>query len=452
MGENSSSENNVDALATDENLHYVGGKASKLKFGELTDDELRVLATINQKIAAAPSLESLIDYLFESSRTVFPCDRIAIAFLEDDDQRLVAHYAVAAYEPMLLTAGYSEDVDGSSLIAVLRDGEPRIINDLEQHLADKPESASTRLLVEEGVRSSMTCPLVLDGRVVGVLFRSSKQKSCYTDRDARKHQAITERLSQAVDKAWRIRQLNEANRAYQELLGFVSHDLRGPLTSMLLDAQISLDDELGTLSDGQRQRLEQLVNKGESLLDMLKDYVDLARLDRKVELTVDQHVDLHRQVIEPALAIVQPKFEARAISFEVHLPREDALVECDPELMTVVLSNLLSNAAKFGAENGHVRVRLRNNERGFELSVWNEGQGFDEADSSRLFRRFSRLPSAGRHPRGTGVGLYTAWRIVHMHGGRINAHSLRGSWAEFTLEIPQPLPIFDREELAAKAG
>lgn len=335
---------------------------------------------------------------------------------------------------------------------MLRDGRPRIINDLEQHLANKPDSASTRLLVQEGVRSSMTCPLVLDGRVVGVLFRSSKQKACYTERDARKHQAIAERLSQAVDKAWRIRQLGEANRAYQELLGFVSHELRGPLTSMLLDAQVSIDDEQGTLSDGQRQRLEQLVHKGETLLDMLKDYVDLARLDRKVELTVDQHVDLHRQVIEPALSIVQPKLEARGISFEVHLPREDVLVECDPELLTVVLTNLLNNAAKFGLDNGHVRVGLRNDEAGFELSVWNEGQGFDEAERSRLFRRFSRLPIGGRRSRGTGVGLYTAWRIVRMHGGRIEARAARGEWAEFSLRIPQPLPLLSSPELAAEAG
>lgn len=102
-----------EKASADENLQYVSGKASKLKFGELNANELRVLATINQKIAAAPSLEGLIDYLFESSRSVFPCDRIAIAFLEDDDQRLVAHYAVAAYEPILLGAGYTEEVDGS---------------------------------------------------------------------------------------------------------------------------------------------------------------------------------------------------------------------------------------------------------------------------------------------------------------------------------------------------
>jgi len=75
------------------------------------------------------------------------------------------------------------------------------------------------------------------------------------------------------------------------------------------------------------------------------------------------------------------------------------------------------------------------------LAVWNEGPGFPEAEKSRLFRKFSRLQTPELlKQKGTGVGLYTSWRIVRLHGGRIRADSEEGHWAEFRVELPQPLP------------
>ena len=436
-----SSEHDTDTSSNQGNLAYVDKAASKLVFGELSAGELRVLATINQKIAAAPSLEALLDYLFEAAREIFPCDRLGIAFLEDGE-RLVSHYVVTSYEPVLLGGGYAEDVNGSSLSAVLRHGTPRIINDLPAYLDSKPHSRSTRLLVEEGVRSSMTCPLHLDGEVVGVLFRSSRKAGAYSERDARKHQAIAERLGQAVEKTYRLHQLQETRRAYDKLLGFVTRDLRVPLTAMLLDAEKLLGDDLGPLSDEQRQRLESLSGKGEQLLEQLKDYSDLALLEGgRVELRIDEHVDLQHDVLETVLAMHRTTLDDRGMSVELHLPEDDVIAECDPDLLRLAVGNLVTNAIKYGERGGHLRVGLEREEQGgaFSIAVWNEGQGFDKAARGRLFRRFSRLPEAARRE-GTGLGLYTCWRVVRLHGGRIDARSEAGSWAEFRFTIPQPLP------------
>ena len=74
--------------------------------------------------------------------------------------------------------------------------------------------------------------------------------------------------------------------------------------------------------------------------------------------------------------------------------------------------------------------------------MWNEGEGFMPEDRSRLFQRFSRLRSSGgANKRGTGVGLYTSWRIVQLHNGRIRARSEPGKWAEFSFELAQPLDL-----------
>jgi signal transduction histidine kinase len=117
--------------------------------------------------------------------------------------------------------------------------------------------------------------------------------------------------------------------------------------------------------------------------------------------------------------------------------------------MRVVLVNLLGNAARYGRRGGRILVRLDDEPQGLRGTVWNEGPGFTEAEKDRLFRRFVRLDAdADLERRGTGVGLYTAWRIVQLHGGRITAESEPGHWAEFSVWLPRE----QGEGAAAMAG
>jgi signal transduction histidine kinase len=125
----------------------------------------------------------------------------------------------------------------------------------------------------------------------------------------------------------------------------------------------------------------------------------------------------------------------------VQIPSDVKEMECDPELLKIVMVNLLGNAAKYGLEKGEIRLRVERNETGVRVSVWNEGPGFPPEQKGRLFRKFSRLQTPELLQRkGTGVGLYSVWRIIQLHGGRIWANSELGKWAEFIFEIPQPLP------------
>ncbi|MBN1442160.1 MAG: ATP-binding protein, partial [Planctomycetes bacterium] len=111
------------------------------------------------------------------------------------------------------------------------------------------------------------------------------------------------------------------------------------------------------------------------------------------------------------------------------------------DLLRIALANLASNAIKYGRRGGEVRVSARLGPRGLRLAVWNEGPGFPPEQRSKLFRRFSRLTTPELKGRkGTGVGLYTVWRIAKLHGGRTGARSEPGQWAEFFVEIPQPAP------------
>ena len=95
--------------------------------------------------------------------------------------------------------------------------------------------------MREGVRSSLTCPLVVEGRVVGFLFRDSRRPQAFDAHHVQLEMAISERLSQAVEKAWRIEQLTAANHAYLEMLAFVSHEIKNPIASLVTDTRLLAD-------------------------------------------------------------------------------------------------------------------------------------------------------------------------------------------------------------------
>jgi signal transduction histidine kinase len=402
-----------------------------------------LLRTVNQKIAARPSLRAIVDYLFEHTQALIPCDRMGLAFIDEKGDFVTSYYNRASYERLYVKQGYREALQGSSLLEVLRNGLPRIIGDLEAYGAEHPRSRSTRLLIREGVRSSLTCPLSVEGRVVGFIFRSSTTPNSYSPQHIELQMAITERLSQAVEKAWRIEQLEEANYAYTQMLGFVSHELKSPVASMVTDAQILAQGYLGDLTPEQRAKVESMARKGQYLLGLVREYLDLARVEGgELKLATRSRVDVMAEVLDEAVDLVRAQADAHGMQLMTCVP-SPALppVCCDPTLLRIVTVNLLDNAVKYGNEGGDIRVKAevledRKGER-LKISVWNSGPGFSQAQQDKLFRRFSRLDDpALKSRRGTGVGLYNSWRIVQLHKGRITADSRHGEWAEFSFEIP----------------
>jgi len=420
-------------------LRYVPQDALRHVYDECSAEERRILDTINAKVAAAESLDATMNFLFEALEPLGACDRLGLSFLEEDAARVVAHWARAAYDPILLPQGYTEDMQGSSLATVLQRGMPRVINDLERYAKEHPNSRSTELIVREGIRSSMTCPLVVEGRPVGFLFRSSRKPNAYDDRQVRMHLAVSERLSQAVEKAYRIEQLTAANQAYFETLGFVSHELRSPLASLIMESDVLLGGYVGDLTPDQKDRVGRMVSKANYLLNLVKDYMDLAQVESgNLEPAFEEDVDVVAGVIRPAVDIVQPQILAKQMTLTERLPEAKATLRCDPGLLQIVLVNLLSNAAKYGNDGGEIRLTVEYGESLVDMTVWNAGPGFPPEQRGKLFRRFSRVKTPELMKRkGTGIGLYTSWRIIQAHQGRIRARSEHGHWAEFSFTLPR---------------
>jgi signal transduction histidine kinase len=239
-----------------------------------------------------------------------------------------------------------------------------------------------------------------------------------------------------------VAQLRQANQNYMEVLAFVSHELKNPIASMLTDARVLADGYLGPVEPAQVRKLERLIGMGHHLLELIREYLDLTQMESGNLAFRPQMADLLGEVVDPAVELILPQIQDRRMTLERLHPDAFRPVHCDPHLLKIVLVNLLGNAVKYGRPEGAIRLALDLGAGRLRITVWNEGPGFPAEERPRLFRKFSRLQAPELAARkGTGIGLYTAWRIAAMHGGNMDARSEQGRWAEFSLEIPQPLPV-----------
>ncbi|MFK8112532.1 MAG: GAF domain-containing protein [Rubripirellula sp.] len=140
-------------------------------------DQLYELSSI---IVNGATLEESLESIFESFQDLLPYDRIGFAEIDSEAQFARARWARST-DRVLLRTGYTAPLKGSSLSIVIDRRQPRILNDLPAYLDRRPDSRSTSLIVREGIKSSMTCPLFVQNKPLGILFFSSRECSTYNE-------------------------------------------------------------------------------------------------------------------------------------------------------------------------------------------------------------------------------------------------------------------------------
>lgn len=406
----------------------------------LGEHHMAVLDTLSRETIDVWSLDDVLTLIFKAVREMLPCDKLSVGFVRDAGRRIATVWAKSTYTNVLLEKGFSTELGKSTLMPAMENIGAHIIGDLEAFYREHPTSETTSLLVDEGIRSNLSYPILVDDRCVGFLFFGSRTREAFDDSSVCIIHALYKRVKQTLANAWRVQQLSEANLAYVEMLGFVAHELKSPLAGIILDTKLIEDGFVGDISDEQRAKIGAISSRANYLMNLVKDYLDLARIEGgNFKMNICETVSFRNDVIAPCLDIIAPHIEQKKMQIDVELPEAPLEVQCDPELMRIAVLNLLDNAVKYGNEGGSIVVTLKKTAQNVVFSVWNEGQGFSENQSSLLFKRFSRLNTRQvLKEKGTGLGLYTAWRILALHGGTIEARSEIGLWAEFVLRFPQP--------------
>lgn len=385
----------------------------------------------------------------ELDRTLEAACRVAVprfadwsaVHLVDDDAGLTRRVALAGPSPER-ELRYRERARAvwktSDLALPLREGHSLLIERLAPGQAGTffQRADDAAAVTELGLTSLVWVPLFARGRRIGSLAYAAAGTRQYTARDLALAEEVARRTAIAVDNARLYREAREAIRVRDEFLSVAAHELRTPLTA----SRLHVDGVLRAARRGQVDA-ERLVQKMEHsrrqlgrLGELVDDLLDLSR------------ITAGRLTLHPELADLREIAEEVVERFRGELANAGDLVRVEAEGPVVgawdrlrleqVLTNLLSNALKYGERRPVVvRVGAGDGNRAV-LEVVDRGIGIRPEDQARLFRRFERAVSYRQYS-GFGLGLWIVGQIVDAMGGEIHVRSAPGEGSTFTVSVPR---------------
>lgn len=224
----------------------------------------------------------------------------------------------------------------------------------------------------------------------------------------------------------------EAQRRKNELLLRTSHELRSPINSMIGFTELVLDE--AALSDEHQKFLGDAVKSARHLLSVIRDLMDLAKLDAGDSVLERRPVSIG-DVVSEACDLAAGQGLKRRVVVERRV-RTKRTVSADPRRLLQVLLNLLANAISFTPDDGVVHVHAVDDEEGIVVHVDDEGPGVPESLVPKLFLPFSRLEGhRSGHGEGTGLGLAISKKILELHGATIACTRAPTGGARFSFRL-----------------
>ncbi len=241
--------------------------------------------------------------------------------------------------------------------------------------------------------------------------------------------------------------LQESDRRKDEFLATLSHELRNPLAP--IRQSITLLKAQNVAEHDAARALDVIDRQSQHMAWLLDDLLDVSRITRGV-LELRKEVLELAAVIDSGVEVARPLIDSRRHTLVLELPDEPVRFEADGLRLAQVVSNLLTNAAKYTDPGG--RIRLRAEARGAQLvlRVTDNGIGINDAMLARMFEIFSQEKSATGWSRGgLGIGLALVRGLVELHGGTVEARSAGpGHGSEFTVRLPLDRTAAPREAAA----
>lgn len=233
----------------------------------------------------------------------------------------------------------------------------------------------------------------------------------------------------------KIYTLERSAEVRKELLAIVSHDLKNPLSSLLMTNELLLKTLPADIEFSERRKklLELSRNAAEQMRMLITDLLDSAKIEAgKLEIFPEDHSVT--EIIENVLLVIEPIAKRKSISIMKQIESGLPHLWVDPHRTTQIFSNLLGNAIKFTEKGGVITVTARQTKKHIEFSISDTGAGISKDDLEHLFERYWQAQKT--RSLGTGLGLSICKELITAHGGTIWAESEPGKGTTFHFSLP----------------
>jgi PAS domain S-box-containing protein len=290
-----------------------------------------------------------------------------------------------------------------------------------------------RLLRAVDPQSVMGLPLLIREQLLGVIvFISSKLSRVYGPTDVRFAEALAHRAALAIENGRLYRAAVRATQLRDEVLRVVAHDLRNPLSVIVM--QSAAQRRRGPEPERRNQQSSEAIHRSANRMKrLINDLVDVTMVEAG-KLGLDRARVSPRQLLVDALEVQRPLAAQGSIDMQLDVERELPDIWADQHRLLQVLENLIGNAIKFTPAGGRITVGASPGEREVLFRVSDTGCGISPTDLPHVFDRFWQ---ARKGREGAGLGLPIASGIIAGHGGQIWVKSTLGHGTTFSFTIPR---------------
>jgi PAS domain S-box-containing protein len=237
------------------------------------------------------------------------------------------------------------------------------------------------------------------------------------------------------------KRLRDVTRLKSDMISMVSHEFANQLGSMKLALYLLKETEPPDIKESRRHSYETLNKACEHLKNTTANFLQLSRLESG-KLVMNIHPTPVLAAAQDALALMRPLAEAKSLRLDLKmdLPAQAASpVRADPEALSLILTNLITNAVKYTPKGGAVTLRLsqpQGDDSRVRLSVQDTGIGIAEAEMERVLSGFYRTDNSRKLARGFGVGLKVVQEMLERHDSHLELASTPGQGSEFSFTLP----------------
>jgi len=405
--------------------------------------EIKKINNVTLKVNSGFLLDEVLDFLFENFRDLIPYNRIGCSLLDENNEYITARWAKSDAQNIFLKKGYKSKLEGSTLKRIFETQEPRIINDLEEYIKIKPESETSILVLKEGVRSSLTCPLIVNAKPVGFLFFSSFEKNTYNNAHVSLYQQIAGQISVIIEKSKlyseilvQKQKLEELNEIKNKFLGMAAHDLRNPLGVIMGFSQLLKMDYDNFTKEEILEIIDDISSASNTALNLVNDFLDVSKIESGT-------FEIHLQIVDFKSFIEQivkkNSFYAKKKNIEIELKYSDEIpnIMIDSERLAQVFNNLITNSIKFSYRNSKISINVYLTNDSLNIDIIDYGIGMEQNEVEGIFNGFFGKGKPGTEgEKSTGLGLAISKKIVDSHNGKILVQSEKGKGSKFTVVLP----------------